>query len=248
MELILPDDLISFNLFTSTHPIEVDLSYANAQHPENLFGQIYHPKARMWGHIDLVTLTLFAALILRKNHNWTLVVKDCLRPIEAQQKMIETDIVRTHPHWLEEPRFLSSPGQGGHPRGMAVDIAAKDANGHDIDFGTAFDAFSDRPDAENNPAHREYVNLAPSIKSNRECLNQAMAISASRMGKELVFLSTEWWDFRFTAEWISKFEPISDVRLEQWQKMVSAPIPIPEDKAKDIHLRVFDRLDKLGDF
>jgi len=78
--------------------------------------------------------------MLNDGHGWTLIVKDCLRPIEAQAKMVETPIVKANPHWIVEPRFLSSPGQGGHPRGMAVDLDAINADGAPVDFGTCFGA------------------------------------------------------------------------------------------------------------
>ena len=108
----------------------------------NLFGQILPSKGQECeGHNRSGGRSPFCGTNFTKNHNWTLVVKIAFASNRSAAKMTLKQILRTHPHWLEEPRFYQVRVRGGHPRGMAVDIAAKDANGHDIDFGTAFDAF-----------------------------------------------------------------------------------------------------------
>ena len=228
--------------------LEVDNVYAQDEHKENVFGRIYTKNARCIGHIDLVTIVADAALYLQKNFSWTLIVKDCLRPLEAQQKMIETKIVQQNPQWLEEPRFLSSPGMGGHPRGMAIDISAKDKAEKDIDFGTSFDHFSDSAEAQHNPAHRQYPQLTPTVKRNRERLDKAMLEAARKRGKELVFLSTEWWDYRLPAEISNQYAPISDNDLKSWQKIMTEPEPIPQNVTKEIASRLTDDLNKFGNF
>lgn len=249
MDIISPDDLIPFDLFTGSHPVLVDPVYADPLHPENIFGAIYHPDALLSGHIDMVMLVLIAAQFLHKNTGWTLVIKDCLRPIEAQQKMVETEIVQANPQWLQEPRFLSPPGLGGHPRGMAVDVTAIDRSGCSIDFGTSFDAFAKSPLPQHNRAHRDHPDLPDSVLENRRFLNEAMVFAAQKIGRDLVLLSTEWWDFRFPASYSSAYAPISDVDLKPWQKMVTkAPCSIPTEEERRIKSVIFDRLDKFGDF
>ena len=138
---ISPADLVALDDFTTTHPLKIDLVYAKPEHPDNMFKtKIYRPDARMLGHRELVSIILAAAQICFKKTGWIFEVKDCLRTFEAQALMRDTDIVKAHPQWLEEPgRLLSPPGAGGHPRGMAVDIILVDKNGTEIDMGTRFD-------------------------------------------------------------------------------------------------------------
>ncbi len=111
--------LVPMNVFAAAgEPVQIDLVYADADHPENIFKTaLYHPDAVLSLHCDLARIVLLAARSLHKKHGWVLVLKDGLRTIEAQARMMETEIVRQNPQWLIEPRMLSSPGQGGHPRG-----------------------------------------------------------------------------------------------------------------------------------
>lgn len=241
MKKIPSHDLVAFAPLSSHFPVEVDLVYAKSGHPENAFGQIYHEEAMMWGHIDLVKVVMLAASCLQKAHGWTLIVKDCLRPVEAQELMIATPIVKAHPHWLIEPRFLSGPGQGGHPRGMAVDLGAKGKEGAEIDFGTGFDHFSDVTDKNGNPAHREYPHLPETAKSNREKLESAMVLAAKDLNLPMLPLPQEWWDFRFPSAYTKEFAPLSAADLLPHQQMTNAP-----EKAELLaDIRVIERLRDL---
>lgn len=252
LKYISNSDLIPFDLAAALpmvgNALICDCVYAQKDHKENVFGQIYASEARILGHKDMVLLVLLAAMDLYKIHGWTMVVKDCLRPVEAQQKMMDTDIVRQNPQWLEEPRFLSSPGQGGHPRGLAVDLSARDKNGADIDFGTAFDHFSHCSDAEHNPAHRQHPYLTASVSGNRTRLNAAMERAAERLEMELVLLSTEWWDFRVPAALSNQYAPVQDADLEPWQKMTTPPSDIPQAQKDKITLSLTNSLKKFGNF
>lgn len=248
MKQILPSSLIPFDLLADDACLGVDVVYAQPQHPENIFGQIYHQSARMWGHIDMVVLVALAARSLRKTEGWTLIVKDCLRPVEAQQKILMTPPVVQHPEWLDQGGFLSSPGQGGHPRGMAVDLAARDRHGIDVDFGTPFDAFAVSSEAQHNPAHRHYPSIKDKVRDNRAKLDTAMLNAADRMGRALVLLSTEWWDFRFPAAETNQFAPISEADLDPWQYMVRENTAVmPKDREQQSRLEVMNRLKELGD-
>ena len=115
-----PRDLVPMDIFPD-EPFVIDLVYARKDHPENIFGTaVYHENARLVLQRDLARITLKVARTLHAKHGWTLVLKDGLRPIEAQAALMETAIVKRNPHWLSEPRLLSGPGQGAHPRGMAI--------------------------------------------------------------------------------------------------------------------------------
>lgn len=243
-----PDNLFPLNLLIERKHIHVDLVYSDQNHPENIFGEIYHKNALMWVHLDMAILLVLAARLLHKNHGWTLVVKDGLRPVEAQEKMIKSPAVLANPQWLEEPRFLSSPGLGGHPRGMAIDVACVDENERNINFGTAFDTFSNSPLPQHNPAHRDYPHQTDEVKENRYILDTAMKQAAKQVGLSLHLLSTEWWDFRFPLDEIRKYAPLSETDLHPWQKMTEKPEDLPEQERNRLLTGLFDRLEKITDF
>lgn len=219
MKKIAFSELVALDDFAGKYPVKVDLVYAKPAHPDNMFKTgIYRKDARMWGHRDLVKIILRAAEICFEKTKYTFELKDCLRTVEAQELMRETDIVKANPHWLEEPnRLLSPPGKGGHPRGMAVDIVLVNDNGEEIDMGTPFDYLS--PDRANNPAARSYTQLAAQAFENRKILEDAMMRAAGEAGRELLPLPQEWWDFRFPYDYSSLFEPIRDADLPPEMRM-----------------------------
>lgn len=218
-------DLQAFDDFTGVYPVAVDLVYAQADHRDNIFGcALYRPGAKLWGHKDMVALVLLAAEICHEKYGWILEIKDCLRPVEAQAAMQETAIVRANPHWMEEPRLLSPPGGGGHPRGMAVDLLPLTENGEEVDMGTRFDYLSE--DRSNNPAARDYTAFSADdaynrmIIENREKLTAAMLDSAAQNGMDLLPLPQEWWDFRFYPAYTKDFIPLFDADLPEEMQMM----------------------------
>lgn len=214
-----PDDLVPLNDFLTTHPLQVDLPYIRADHPENIFKtEIYRPTAKAWVHHDMAGIILRAAEISFAERACTFVIKDALRTVEAQEKMRNTEIVKANPHWLEEPvRLLSPPGKGGHPRGMAVDVVLIDKTGKQVDMGTVFDYLS--PDPHKNPAARNYPDFSSQILENRKFLENCMLRAAAEKGHALLPLPQEWWDFRFYPEYSNTFAPISDYDLPPDMRM-----------------------------
>lgn len=216
--LIAPDDLIPMDVFSGHEPIAIDIVYADGAHPENIFKTaLYHADARLILHRDLARVVILTARLLQERHGWILVMKDGLRPVEAQEAMAQTDIVKANPHWMVEPnRLLSGPGQGAHPRGMAIDVSAIDADGNPVDMGTIFDAMV--PESA-----RSYAGFGPSILKNRRFLEEAFVQSAQKLGLPLLPLPSEWWDFRFPADYHKVFAPLSDAGLPAYLKMCDAP-------------------------
>ena len=211
-----PHDLVPMDIFT-TEPLEIDLVYADPKHPENIFGtNVYEPHARLSLHKDLARIVLLTARLLHKHHGWTLILKDGLRPVEAQERLMETETVKRNPHWLQEPRLLSGPGQGGHPRGMAVDVSVKN-----IDMGTVFDAMV--PESA-----RAYTGFHPVILENRRKLEEAFTESAKALDLPLLALPSEWWDFRIPADHHKRFDPLSDADLPLPLKMCSPAVSSSE--------------------
>lgn len=75
-----------------------------------------------------------------------------------------------------------------------------------------------------------------------------MLKAADRMGRALVLLSTEWWDFRFPAAETNQFAPISEADLDPWQCMVRENTTVmPKDREQQSRLEVMNRLKELGD-
>ncbi len=220
-------ELVALDDFTATHPIKIDLVYAQAGHPDNMFKTaLYRPDAKMWGHRDLAAIVLAAARLCFAKTGWIFEIKDCLRTVEAQTLMRETPIVKAHPQWLEEPgRLLSPPGKGGHPRGMAVDVILVDGNGTEIDMGTRFDYLTE--DRANNPAARNYTRFGDDEARNqrilyhRRVLEESMMQAAAEAGHPLLPLPQEWWDFRFLPAYSSLFEPIYDADLPPEMRMTA---------------------------
>lgn len=210
-DILDPKDLIPMDLFAGIESFKIDIVYAQKNHPENIFGiAAYHEKARMILHRDMARVVVLASRLLRDRHGWTLIMKDGLRPVEAQQRLIETDIVKQNPHWLTEPRLLSSPGQGAHPRGMAIDVSVEGVN-----MGTVFDAMV--PESA-----RAYTGFAKDILENRKKLETAFIDAGNTLNLPVLPLPSEWWDFRFQKDHVQRFEPIRDADLPDPLKICTA--------------------------
>jgi D-alanyl-D-alanine dipeptidase len=218
-KIIASDDLVDMRQYDGKYPLKIDVVYAQANHPENIFGRaIYRKDAPLLLHKDLAAIVLNAAKILYTQHGWTSILMDGLRPIEAQEAMQETDIVKRNPHWCEQPnRLLSPPGKGGHPRGMAIDIVCEDASGARINMGTAFDHLSEDPDY--NPAARTFKDLPKPVLKNRQILEKAVVKAAEDLQQAILPIPSEWWDFRFFPDHYNQYAPISDHELPEELKI-----------------------------
>ena len=208
-------DLVPMDLFEN-EPLRIDLVYAEASHSENIFGcALYHRTARLSLHQDLARVVIAAARALHDSHGYTLILKDGLRPVEAQKSMGETPVVQDNPHWLEEPnRLISPPGAGGHPRGMAVDVAVADMLGNALDMGTVFDEMTAQ-------SAREYVGFNDDILKNRQYLEQAFVAAAERLNLPILPLPSEWWDFRFPRSHYQDYPALSDHDLPPPLRMIA---------------------------
>lgn len=192
-------DLVPMDLYEQDHPIQIDLAYA--QDDNRLFGtRIYRSNARLWLHQDLAKIVCTASRDIFSQTGKSIILYDGLRTTDAQNAMLKTQRVRNNPHWLKEPRLLSPPGAGAHPRAMAVDMSI--ANLH---MGTDFDDLSKR-------AHRDYAH-PPEIMRNREILSHAMINAAKILKIPLLPLPQEWWDFRFPPDVYEDYAPLSDTDL-----------------------------------
>lgn len=119
---------------------------------------------------------------------YRIVLYDCYRPWEIQKKMWEL---------VPNPSYVADPAKGSiHNRGGAVDISLVDANGNELDMGTAFDHFG--PEA----AH-DYPNLTEQVITNRKLLRQIMTRSGFRI------FESEWWHYNLKN---ARREPIANFK------------------------------------
>lgn len=101
-----PADLVDMSAQESAHPYRVEVAYACDDNL--LFGQqIYRSDAHLWLHQDLADIVSKAAADLN-DQGYCLILYDGLRTVDAQAAMLETRAVKENPHWLEEPRLLST--------------------------------------------------------------------------------------------------------------------------------------------
>lgn len=213
-----PQDLVAMDMATKDLPVRIELAYANNNNL--LFGeQIYRSDARLWLHKDLAEIVIEAARLCAAQ-NLRLVLYDGLRTTDAQARMLKTRAVQENPHWLEDPPLLSSPGGGGHPRGMAVDVSLETPEGQLLDMGTAFDFLAEDSSPAQNPAHRQHPRLSPAVKANREKLDAIMLQAAQNCRRDLWPLPQEWWDFRLPLAVTERYAPLSDADLPPEMRMM----------------------------
>ncbi len=181
----------------TSNSLLIDMPYCDAAHPENVFQTAFYKKEAPFVLTQMLAeIVLDVAHIIHEEKGWYLSLKDGLRPIEAQQKMNDCPIVQANPQW--ENILISKPGSGGHPRGCAVDVTLLDADKNLLDMGTPFDFLS--PDLENNPAKRDYKNLAEEILERRHFLTTCFITSAKFLKTEIFPLPSEWWDYRLPLD------------------------------------------------
>lgn len=193
-------------------PVRVDLVYAEADHTLNMFKEaIYPPGSALWLHKDMAKIVLVAAQLLNKKRDYSLLLYDGLRPVDAQTRMQQSEIVQAHPEWQEDgpDRLLSPPGMGGHPRGMAVDLTILNESGIPLNMGTNFDELP--TDGKRNKAARNWTSFgirSEMILANRKLLTGTMIKAARVCGHKIQPLPSEWWDFRFPKDVYEQYDPV----------------------------------------
>lgn len=220
------NDIIPLNAFAQSHPIQIEVVYALKGHEDNHFPNLYAPEAKiLWAHRDIAAVTLRAAQICQSLYGWScLKIYDCLRPVEAQEAMEEFGY---------DASLVSLPGFGAHPRAMAIDIEPLDAGGVPVNMGTRFDEFAADPEKD-NPAARHYtkfsndIALNQEIWTNRHKLEFAMRQAATLLGREILPLPQEWWDFREEKQVWEQWAPLREADLHPFQRLINVDAPAIE--------------------
>lgn len=188
--------------------LDIETVYADPGHPENVFvlngTALYRAEAAILLCQKLKVIVERAVELTPADS--VLRIYDGFRPTEAQEAM------KFFKKSLNIPEdMLSEPGQGGHPRGMAVDCAlVHKEDGYArrrYDYGTGFDDFAldDGNDFRslNEPpsgvafADRNFKHHGFSVAHNRLRLEALMQKAALAEETVLCPLPSEWWDFRF---------------------------------------------------
>lgn len=223
MQKIAPSTLVPMDIFSEIEPITIDLVYGHADDPNNMFQEaIYHKNARLWLQYDMARIVVNVARIIHRDYGYTLELKDGLRTIDSQIRMQETKIAKENPQWMVRPRFLSPPGKGAHPYGMAIDVCVLKPDGTPLDMGTEFDEMTEK-------SSREYVDFPDEILQNRALLEKAFAQSSDNPDLPLLALPNEWWDFRFPEVIYTSYVPLRDSDLPPQMRMTTLEGPdIPD--------------------
>lgn len=153
---------------------DVDLYLAYAT-PDNFTGvPVYSPSAQMYLHPEAAE-KLQTAITLAAVQGYRFKLFDGYRPPEAQW------ILWNH---TPDPDFLADPRRGSpHSRGVAIDLNLIDADGDELDMGTAFDAFTPK-------SHHGNLEISPEAQKNRLLLMGIMTTAGWD------FYRNEWWHYQ----------------------------------------------------
>lgn len=222
--IISPDELVDMATYAGSAPLRIDIVYAQAAHPDNMFKEaIYRPGARLWLVREFAEVVALAATEYHRRTGNCFVLKDGLRTVDAQEKILQTKIIQENMHWVTgTPRLFSPPGAGGHPRGMAIDITLQAPDGTELEMGVPFDTLPNDPAGE-NPAARDYQNLPADAKQNRAEQRFCMEWAAQQLNRPILCLPAEYWDYRLPPDYINLHAPLRDDDLPPAKKMVLGP-------------------------
>ncbi|MFD4764176.1 M15 family metallopeptidase [Streptomyces sp. NPDC058439] len=119
------------------------------------------------------------------------------RPLSLQREYFDryaNELRASNPEWpaaqlrAAASRYVSPPEIAPHSAGAAVDLTLVDANGVELEMGTAVNA---NPEVSAGACYTEADNISPHARSNRDILVTALSSAG------LVNYSTEWWHFSY---------------------------------------------------
>lgn len=188
----------------TTFDVEISIAYATAH---NFTGRPVYSRPGCYLHPDAAHC-LRRAVDLAQPLGLRLKIFDAFRPAEAQWAL-----------WAHtpDPDFLADPRRGSpHSMGAAVDLTLIDAAGHDLDMGTAFDAFTPL-------SHHGSTQISPAAQRNRLLLLGLMTSAGWD------FFRNEWWHYQLFSP-RGKYPVLGDDVLAQ--PMMSADVKALAAKTK----------------
>ena len=153
------------------HDVVLDLRYATA---DNVTGvPIYNRPVAML-HPEAAE-RLDAAIALARPLGLRFKIFDAFRPTEAQWRLW---------HAFSSDEFVADPRKGSpHSRGAAVDLTLIDGEGHELEMGTGFDAFTAQ-------AHHARTDIQVAAQRNRALLLGLMTAAGWDN------FMNEWWHYQ----------------------------------------------------
>lgn len=160
-----------------------DLRYAST---DNFVGRVlYEGIDCAWLRAEAAAgLEAAAAWLARTHRGHCIVVLDALRP-QRVQEAIWRDVAGT-----PAARYFADPERGSiHSFGMAVDVSLRDANGRELDMGSAFDAMT----LASHPSLEAGQLAAGAIT--REHIAARVMLRGAMAAGGFHGIATEWWHF-----------------------------------------------------
>ncbi|WP_244813621.1 D-alanyl-D-alanine dipeptidase [Caballeronia sp. Lep1P3] len=153
-----------------SHRVQIDLVYATDR---NFTGKPIF-KAAHCLLLEPAEAALRKAVAMAASFGMTLRIFDAYRPPQAQQALWD---------FLPDATFIAPLDRGSnHSRGTAVDLTLVDADGIELDMGTAFDAML----PESGHFH---AGLPAHVQRNRTLLLGVM------LGAGFTHIASEWWHY-----------------------------------------------------
>lgn len=178
------DDTTFVNLKDYSSDFVYNMKYATEDN--FLKSKVYDCEACYLRYKTVKSLLIANQKFLKKGYR--IMLYDCYRPYSIQKKMFEI---------VPNPKYVADPKKGSiHNRGGAVDISLVDANGKELDMGTAFDFFGVE-------ASHDYEQLSDEVRANRKLLRKIMTQSNFRI------FESEWWHYNLKN---TQKDPISNFK------------------------------------
>ena len=168
--LEISNDTTFVNLKNYSNAFIYDLKYATE---DNFLKETVYDCAECYLRYKTVKALIIASERFAKD-GFQIKLFDCYRSLDVQKKMWKI---------VNNPSYVANPKTGSvHNRGKAVDLTLVDAEGNELDMGTAFDFFG--PESSHN-----YADLSKKIKKNRAFLKEIMIKNNFKP------LNSEWWHY-----------------------------------------------------
>ena len=163
--------------------VRLDLRYASQR---NLCGRdLYGGEREAWLHQEAWDGLCVAGQRLRQTSpGWRLRIYDAIRPVSVQ--------VQLYAQVMGSPQqaYVADPAQGSvHNYGFALDLGLEDADGQELDLGTAFDSFDPLAQPQLEQAFLAQGQLSAEALALRRRLAEVMRAGGFRQHP------MEWWHF-----------------------------------------------------